>query len=207
MWAASKGEDIRFLPDSGFVAINSIMLTLSSSSNICVSRLNSEGDTLWNSYFGGADNDIGKAVIPISDGGFIIAGWVSSFGAGNYDCFVAKLDSLGNSSVEEKKTIPITNEIRCFPNPFNSSVRISIDAPVGAYCNTPLQIEIYDINGKKVFAESVGATHASPASTDKACLVPTEFVWSPAPSVPSGIYLIKAKMGMNIIRKKIIFLR
>jgi len=32
-----------------------------------------------------------------------------------------------------------------------------------------------------------------------------EFIWSPAPEISSGIYLVKAKMGNSEIKKRVIY--
>jgi Secretion system C-terminal sorting domain len=51
--------------------------------------------TPFQKTIGGIGNDLGNAVQQTSDGGFIIAGETSSYGAGSRDVFLVKLDSLG----------------------------------------------------------------------------------------------------------------
>jgi Secretion system C-terminal sorting domain len=53
-------------------------------------------DTMWTRKIGGAGIDVGNEIIQTSDGGFVIAGYTTSFGAGQRDAFLVKLDSLGN---------------------------------------------------------------------------------------------------------------
>jgi len=60
-------------------------------------RIDASGDTLWTRTYGGLDDDIGMAVRATPDGGFILAGATSSYGAGSYDVYLIKTDSLGDT--------------------------------------------------------------------------------------------------------------
>jgi hypothetical protein len=53
-------------------------------------------DTLWTKTYGGSGNDMGYSVQQTVDGGFIIAGWTRSFGAGGSDIYLIKVDAVGN---------------------------------------------------------------------------------------------------------------
>jgi hypothetical protein len=50
----------------------------------------------WDKTFGGSGNDAGYAVIQANDGGFVIAGSTTSYGAGGTDAWLIKTDSNGN---------------------------------------------------------------------------------------------------------------
>ncbi len=64
--------------------------------NIYVVKTNSVGDTLWTRSYGGIGNDAAHDLQITSDYGFIIAGSSTSFGAGDYDNYLLKIDSIGN---------------------------------------------------------------------------------------------------------------
>ena len=58
-------------------------------------KLNSDGTVAWESTVGGAADDYANAVRQTSDGGYLAAGYTYSFGSGEADAWVLKLDSNG----------------------------------------------------------------------------------------------------------------
>jgi hypothetical protein len=65
-------------------------------------KIDSIGDTTWTKTYGGPNEDFGASVQQTFDGGFIIAGKSSSYGAGEEDVWLLKTDGLGN--IEWTKT-------------------------------------------------------------------------------------------------------
>ena len=56
-----------------------------------------EGDVCtFSKTIGGSRWDIANSIIQSSDGGYVVAGYTKSFGAGDWDFYVVKLDSSGN---------------------------------------------------------------------------------------------------------------
>ncbi len=50
----------------------------------------------WRKTYGGPQDDGAKSVIQTGDGGFLLAGYTESYGAGSSDVYLAKVDSNGN---------------------------------------------------------------------------------------------------------------
>lgn len=95
------------------------------------SKISANGELLWQSYFGGTNNDRAHAVTPSPDGGFVLAGFTESTDfdisdpRGSYDFWVIKLTTDG-SLVWEK-------------NLGGSGIEIASDitaAPLGGYLVT-----------------------------------------------------------------------
>ena len=69
-------------------------------SDIWLVKLDNLGDVTWQKTFGGAGEDYPVDIQQVSDEGYIIAGWTTSFGSGNRDYWLIKLDINGNISWE-----------------------------------------------------------------------------------------------------------
>ena len=53
--------------------------------------------SVFEKVYGGPDYDWANSVKQAPDGGYIIAGWTASYGAGNDDVYLIKIDSLGDT--------------------------------------------------------------------------------------------------------------
>jgi hypothetical protein len=65
--------------------------------DVYVVKLDAHGNLQWTKTIGGKNWDAGFSLIQTSDGGYAIAGYTSSFGAGEKDVYVVKLDKNGNA--------------------------------------------------------------------------------------------------------------
>jgi cell division septation protein DedD len=63
--------------------------------DVWVLKLHSTGGVAWQQTYRGTNLDLSMAIQQTSDGGYIIAGHTGSFGAGDRDVWVLKLDSAG----------------------------------------------------------------------------------------------------------------
>ncbi|MBI2836687.1 MAG: hypothetical protein HYX75_00090 [Acidobacteria bacterium] len=59
-------------------------------------KLDSSGNATWQKTYGGSSSDTAQSIQQTTDGGYILAGETASFGAGSYDAWCLKLDSLGS---------------------------------------------------------------------------------------------------------------
>jgi arginine repressor len=82
--------------DGGFVVAGNTRSFGAGVSDIYVVKLDNGGNVLWTKTIGGSSNDGARSIIQSSDGGFVVAGWTNSFGAGGYDMYIVKIDGSGN---------------------------------------------------------------------------------------------------------------
>jgi uncharacterized delta-60 repeat protein len=82
--------------DGGYVVAGYTSSFGAGGSDFYVVKLDSSGNVQWTKTIGGSYSDVANSIIQSSDGGYVVAGWTASFGAGDDDIFVVKLDSSGN---------------------------------------------------------------------------------------------------------------
>jgi len=76
--------------------------------DVYIVKLDANGNLQWTKTIGGPESEIGTSLIQTSDGGYAIAGYTKSFGAGSGDVCVVKLDANGN--LQWTKTIGAKNK-------------------------------------------------------------------------------------------------
>ncbi|HDL02785.1 MAG TPA: T9SS type A sorting domain-containing protein [candidate division Zixibacteria bacterium] len=91
-----SGYAVRETFDGGFIAIGATGSFGDGYSSLYVVRVDAYGDSLWANTYGGTGSDLGYAVEPTTDGGFLLAGGTASFGSGYTDGYLVKIDSDGN---------------------------------------------------------------------------------------------------------------
>jgi len=64
--------------------------------DVYILKLNSDGSLAWQKTFGGNGDDEAYSIQQTTDGGYIVAGYTDSFGAGSYDVYILRLNSDGS---------------------------------------------------------------------------------------------------------------
>jgi outer membrane protein assembly factor BamB len=69
--------------------------------DVYVVKLDANGNLQWTKTIGGPHREEGTSLIQTSDGGYAIAGVTISFGAGEADVYVVKLDANGKPPMDQ----------------------------------------------------------------------------------------------------------
>jgi hypothetical protein len=77
-----------------------------------IQKINANGDVIWQKTYAGSDEDYPILVQQTTDNGYIMAGYTMSFGAGNRDSWILKLDADGNTMWQ--KTYGGSNDDRAY---------------------------------------------------------------------------------------------
>jgi len=82
--------------DGGYVLIGSTTSFGSGSEDFWLVKTDADGYMQWNRTYGGIDVDQGRSLRQTIDGGYVLAGYTRSFGAGPGDAWVVRTDTSGN---------------------------------------------------------------------------------------------------------------
>jgi hypothetical protein len=82
--------------DGGYIVAGSTYSFSVGDYDVFLMKTDAFGNIIWAKTFGGTNSDGATSVQQTSEGGYIVAGWTRSFGAGNDDIFLMKTDAFGN---------------------------------------------------------------------------------------------------------------
>jgi len=91
-----EGHSLIQTSDGGYAIAGYTKSFGAGSGDVYVVKLDANGNLQWTKTIGGEGWDEGHSLIQTSDGGYAIAGFTNSFGAGSGDVYVVKLDANGN---------------------------------------------------------------------------------------------------------------
>ncbi len=108
MWYETYGgpldEDAQwaqFTFDGGIIITGSTQSFGAESDDVFLIKTDMQGEMLWSNTFGGVETDLSLSVAESSSGGYIIAGQTESYGNGNDDVYLIRVDDEGGLMWEQ----------------------------------------------------------------------------------------------------------
>jgi hypothetical protein len=90
-----EAESVVETSDGGFVMVGTRITTIEdATSSVMAVKIDSEGEMVWEKYYGGDGNEQGTCIVATSDG-FTITGNTESYGEGKWDIWVLHIDNEG----------------------------------------------------------------------------------------------------------------
>jgi len=89
-------NSVKQTTDGGYIIFASTQSRGAGSEDIWLIKTDANGDSSWSKTFGGQDDDVSMGGLQTLDGGYLIFGRTSSYGAGDVDIWLIKTDSNGN---------------------------------------------------------------------------------------------------------------
>jgi uncharacterized delta-60 repeat protein len=91
-----KGRSIQPTADGSYILVGETDVFGATGGDFWVLKLNANGSVAWQKRYGGSGWDTAYAVQQTTEGGYVVAGGTDSFGAGDADFWVLKLNSDGS---------------------------------------------------------------------------------------------------------------
>ncbi len=94
--ADDQGVELLQTADGGFVIVGKTFTQSLGESDILLLRIDASGDMIWAKSFGELHWDEGAGIIQLMDGNYLLSGSTISFGQGDFDILLMKMDTSGN---------------------------------------------------------------------------------------------------------------
>jgi type IX secretion system substrate protein len=91
------GYFVQQTSDGGYIIIGETKSFGAGNSDVYLIKTDTGGVLLWTKTFGGINHDGGYSGHQTNDGGYIIVGYTSSFGAGDYDVYLIRTNTIGDT--------------------------------------------------------------------------------------------------------------
>ena len=158
-----SGDDVAYsiqrTSDGGYIVAGETTSYGAVGVDALVFKLKSDGSIDWWNSYGGANDDRARSIQQTSDGGFIVAGETNSFGAGDLDIWVLKLDASG--AVTWQKTYGATLDDAAYSVQQTSDGGYIIAGgatPAGAFLNDVFLLKL-DTSGNVVWQNTYGGAN------------------------------------------------
>ena len=189
------GRSIQQVFNDGYILIGTTA-SFGDNNDVWLIKTDVQGNEEWNKPFGGSDFDRGYAVQQTENDEYVITGWTKSFGNGNNDAWLIKIENP-LAEIDDSFIPNIFVFHQNYPNPFNPITLLEYDLPKDELVN----ITIYDMKGRMIKTLINGLKTAGYKSVQ----------WNATndrnETVSAGVYLYSIQAGEFRQTKKMVLLK
>jgi len=103
IWQETRGENaddvaysVQEVDDGNYIIAGYTTSAELGTSDICVTKIDENGNVLWEKKYGGDKDDVAFSIKQANDGGYVFTGWTNSFGDISPRAYIFKIDSTGD---------------------------------------------------------------------------------------------------------------
>jgi hypothetical protein len=133
------GRSVQQTNDGGYIIAGDTKSFGAGDYDIYLIKTDGNGDSIWTKTYGGLNNDCGYSIQQTSDGGYIVAGYTESFGAGYSDVWLLKI--APEPGITEDITKP-TKSYSTMPTIVTGHLLLPVDN----------NYKVFDITGREIDA-------------------------------------------------------
>jgi hypothetical protein len=144
-----QGNSLVQTSDGGYAVTGYTQSYGAGNYDMFIVKYDASGNLSWNKTWGGTSTEYSQSLVQTSDGGYAVAGYTLSYGAGGYDMLLVKYDASGNiggcsSSMCQSPTATTSSPTATTSSPTaTTTVIVAIAASIGnpfAPLNQPLDL-------------------------------------------------------------------
>lgn len=150
------GEAVLQTPDGGYIIAGSSGFFMAENFDIVLLKTDSQGVEEWVKSFGGVDYDFASSMLITTNGNYVIAGTIGSYGAGGTDAVLLEFDPKPPAGIQNEP--PICNIT--YPEPHSTiSDIITVTGTASDPDGDPFIVQVKISDG--IWYEAIGTTEWS----------------------------------------------
>jgi uncharacterized protein YuzE/arginine repressor len=199
--AWDRGYSVQQTSDGGYIVAGWTTSFGAGSRDILLIKTDASGNVQWAKTYGGTGYDEAYSVQQTSDGGYIVAGYTNSFGAGYDDIFLIKTDANGN--IQWAKTYGGTYSDWAYSVQQTSDGGYIVAGRTRSFSAGGVFLIKTDANGNIIWAKTYGGAGASSVQqTSDGGYIVAGWTRSFGTGWDDDIFLIKTDANGNVIWAK-----